>query len=51
MNYYILNKQNIQEYIKTIDEVSKYFNKKEDLFVDEIGDGNMNYVFIIKSVE
>ena len=36
------------EYLYSIDSIKAYFNEDE-LIVDEIGDGNLNYVFIIKS--
>lgn len=48
MDYKILDKKNIQEYIYTIDEIKNYF-ENDELIIDEIGDGNLNYVFIIKS--
>jgi 5-methylthioribose kinase len=48
MEYQILNKSNIQEYLYTIDSIKEYFGGA-NLSVDEIGDGNLNYVFIIKS--
>ena len=50
MNYKILDKNNIIEYIHSIEEIKNYF-KVDDLFIDEIGDGNLNYVFIIKSIQ
>lgn len=50
MEYKILNRENIVEYIYSIDSIKEYFNNDE-LSVDEIGDGNLNYVFIIKSKE
>ncbi|WP_072681810.1 S-methyl-5-thioribose kinase [Arcobacter sp. LA11] len=49
MDYKILDKNNIIEYIHSIEEVKNYFNA-DDLYIDEIGDGNLNYVFIIKSI-
>lgn len=48
MEYKILDKHNIVEYLYTIDTIKEYFDDDE-LSIDEIGDGNLNYVFIIKS--
>jgi len=48
MNYYILDKTNIIEYLNSIENVKAYFGG-DNLSIDEIGDGNLNFVFIIKS--
>lgn len=48
MNYEILDKSNIESYLNSIKEIKDYF-AGDELFIDEIGDGNLNYVFIIKS--
>lgn len=48
MEYKILDKENIAEYLYTIDAIKDYF-LDDELDIDEIGDGNLNYVFIIKS--
>jgi 5-methylthioribose kinase len=48
MNYKILDLKNIIEYIKSISKVTEYFGD-DPLHVSEIGDGNLNFVFIIKS--
>ncbi len=48
MSYYILDKTNIVEYLHSIKNVKNYFGD-DDLSIDEIGDGNLNFVFIIKS--
>lgn len=48
MKYKILNKDNIEEYVYTIDVVKEYFDNQK-LEISEIGDGNLNYVFLIKS--
>ncbi len=50
MEYKILNKENIVEYINLIENVRDFFSG-DDLYIDEIGDGNLNYVFIIKSIK
>ena len=48
MEYKILDKYNIEEYLYTIPSIKEYFDEQK-LFIDEIGDGNLNYVFIVKS--
>ncbi len=48
MEYKILDKDNIVEYLYSIDSIKEYFSN-DILEIDEIGDGNLNYVFIIKS--
>lgn len=50
MEYKILNLSNIKDYLYSIKNIKEYF-QEEDLKIDEIGDGNLNYVFIIKSVK
>ena len=48
MNYIILNSQNITSYLQDIKSIKDYFGE-DSLHVSEIGDGNLNFVFIIKS--
>jgi len=48
MNYKILDSGNITSYLQTIDNIKEYFGE-DSLHVSEIGDGNLNFVFIIKS--
>jgi len=50
MEYKILDKTNIQEYLYSIEDIKNYF-ENDDLIIDEIGDGNLNYVYIIKSIQ
>ncbi len=50
MDYYILDKTNIVKYLHGIKNVKNYFGE-DSLTINEIGDGNLNFVFIIKSVE
>jgi len=50
MGYYILDKTNIVEYLNSIENVKKYF-AGDDLSIAEIGDGNLNFVFIVKSLK
>jgi len=48
MKYQILDVKNIITYIKTKKEIQEYFGD-DSLHVSEIGDGNLNFVFIVKS--
>ena len=48
MTYKILDVTNIISYIKSIKKIKEYF-KEDSLHVSEIGDGNLNFVFIIQS--
>ncbi|WP_345992193.1 S-methyl-5-thioribose kinase [Sulfurimonas sp. HSL-1716] len=48
MAYDILTPQNIVSYILAIDSLRSFFGT-DDISVDEIGDGNLNYVYILKS--
>ena len=50
MDYYILTTDNLQQFLYTIPEIRDYFGQA-DLKIEEIGDGNVNYVFIAKSAE
>ncbi len=49
MEYEILNKDNILKYIQSISSIQNYFGS-DDLYIDEIRDSNLNYVFSIKSI-
>ena len=48
MNYKILDSDNITSYLQSVDDIKEYFGN-DSLHVSEIGDGNLNFVFIIKS--
>jgi len=48
MQYKELNVESVLEFIQNIDSVKEYFGLDE-LNVAEIGDGNLNYVYIVKS--
>ena len=50
MNYKILNKNSVVEYLLEIKEVMDFFEDLE-IVADEIGDGNLNFVYIVKSVK
>lgn len=48
MSYKILNTKNLTEYILTIKSIKNYFHC-EKFHIKEIGDGNLNFVFLITS--
>lgn len=50
MNYKILDIDSVVEYLRNIKEVMKFFGS-DDIKAQEIGDGNLNYVYKISSVE
>ncbi|MCK9472167.1 S-methyl-5-thioribose kinase [Sulfurimonas sp.] len=50
MNYKKLDKISIIEYLSNIKEIIDYFGS-DDLVAQEIGDGNLNYVYKISSVQ
>lgn len=50
MQYKELDVSSVLGFVEKIDSVKKYFGK-DSLNVAEIGDGNLNYVYIIKSNE
>ncbi|MCH6257132.1 S-methyl-5-thioribose kinase [Puniceicoccaceae bacterium K14] len=45
MSYSVLDKNNIPEYLRGIAKVLELLGDSSDLIVDEIGDGNLNFVF------
>ncbi len=47
MAYYQLNEDNVADYIRTVDSMKSIFSSLDNLEVKEIGDGNLNYVYII----
>ena len=49
-SYQILDRESIVPYLLSIENIRDYF-EDSDLSVDEIGDGNLNFVFIIKSIK
>jgi len=50
MEYRQLDKTSVIDYLKNIKEVMDFF-ATENIEADEIGDGNLNYVYIVKSME
>jgi len=51
MEYQELHVDTIVEYLKNIEEIRHYFGIDEELAVEEIGDGNLNYVYIVRAQE
>jgi len=49
MDYKQLDKASVVDYLKDIKKVMDYFDN-EEIEADEIGDGNLNYVYIVRSV-
>jgi len=50
MSYKILNTQNIEEYLFSLPAIREFFDS-QSLEVKEIGDGNLNFVFLATSKE
>jgi len=50
MSYTELDKNSICTYLKPIKEIKDFF-KNDDIQAKEIGDGNLNYVYLISSVQ
>jgi len=47
MEYYQLNQSNLIDYLQSIPEAQQRFSSFDDLDVQEITDGNMNYAFVV----
>ena len=50
MEYEQLDTNSVIKYLLEIKDVMKFFNTK-DIYAEEIGDGNLNFVYIIRSKE
>jgi len=50
MSYKILTIETVKAYILNISEIKEYFEEGE-ISIDEIGDGNVNFVYIVKNIE
>ena len=48
MTYKILDKSSIPEYLNGLPKVMEVLGKGSGLDIEEIGDGNLNYVYIIR---
>ena len=49
MTYEILNKDTLTGYLTSIKTVADYFGNESDFDITEIGDGNLNYVYKVRS--
>ena len=49
MAYRILTIADIPKYLGSLEEMQKIFTDFNSLEVEEVGDGNLNYVFLIKN--
>jgi len=50
MNYEVLNKVSVIEYLLEVKDVMDFF-ENDEITAEEIGDGNLNFVYIVKSVK
>lgn len=48
MAYTILNTSNLETYLFSLPQIRSFFNA-DSLIIDEIGDGNLNFVFLVTS--
>lgn len=51
MEYRQLDTQTVIDYIRELPEMQKIFSSFDQLDIDEVGDGNLNFVFLITSRE
>ena len=49
MEYYQLDSKTVADYIRPLPEMKAIFSSFDDLLIEEIGDGNLNFVFIISN--
>ena len=49
MAYKQLSIESIAEYLQPIPEMKKVFSSFNELDIREIGDGNLNYVYLVKN--
>ena len=49
MAYRQLSIESIAEYLQEIPEMKKVFSSFNELDIREIGDGNLNYVYLVKN--
>ena len=50
MRYKVLDKNSVIDYLFEIEEVMDFFDE-DDFDANEIGDGNLNFVYIVKSIQ
>ena len=51
MAYRQLSIESIAEYLQGVPEIKKVFSSFNKLDIREIGDGNLNYVYLVKNTE
>lgn len=51
MAYHALDENGVVEYIKNRPAMKKYFSEGASLTVEEVGDGNLNMVFIVRNAD
>jgi len=51
MEYRQLTAETIPDYLRSLPEMQNVFSGFDDLDVNEIGDGNLNFVFIVRNVQ
>lgn len=49
MDYYQLNTETVADYIRALPEMQEIFSDFSELEIDEVGDGNLNFVFIVSN--
>ena len=49
MSYKALDEQGVIDYIKNRPAMKKYFSDDAEFKVEEVGDGNLNMVFIVRN--
>ena len=51
MAYFALDNESILEYVRSREALDSVIDRKGNLNADEIGDGNLNQVFIVREAE
>jgi len=49
MKYYQLNEKSVIDYLKTVESIATLFSSVDNLDVKDVGDGNLNFVYIISN--
>ena len=49
MSYKILDKSNLEAYLFSLPKIKAFFGDTDSLTIEEIGDGNLNFVFLVSS--
>lgn len=51
MSYYLLDEKTVLDYVQNNDDLQKLFDTESNLIAEEVGDGNLNLVFIVKNAD